>query len=243
MVLPKDSLADFRSESDVSEDIKNESLQAEHDRLLALQQKASQKIRELELAKDESRSLLLRALLDRENLSPELLQIKKEETLRRIREQIQGVINAPSEAQTKVLDVTSSDIADTLLQSEAALDVAKKVSKLQLPSDPGPSCAINQGSATDVYSDASLSRRYPRLEASDSAATLVPAPCEGNGKAKVHMKSVSVVSTSTSYTGKRSWGDRLTSLMSPSKGSRLAATDGPRQRGVGLASLTCVWHG
>ncbi|KAF2118931.1 hypothetical protein BDV96DRAFT_568735 [Lophiotrema nucula] len=108
------------------EEAKAGGLRAEHERLLALQQKTNQKLRDLELAVEEKTGLLRTALLDRNNLNPELIELKKAETLYRIKEQIQGVVNAPSEARPKALDSTASDIADTVLQSQAALDIAKK---------------------------------------------------------------------------------------------------------------------
>ncbi|KAF1961375.1 hypothetical protein CC80DRAFT_402281 [Byssothecium circinans] len=117
---------ELNKKSDVEEDVKNKALQTEHDRLLALQDAANKKLRDLEVAKDESRALLLRALLDRDNLSPELVQIQLEETLRKIKEQIEGVIKAPSETQPKVLDVTSHEIADRVGRSRAALETVKR---------------------------------------------------------------------------------------------------------------------
>lgn len=113
--------------------MKDQGLQAENERLLALQQKTNDRLRDLELSNEEKASLLRAALLDRENLSPALLELKRAETLQRIREQIERVTKAPSENQSKVLDVTASEIAETVLQSEAALDNAKKVSLTQLP--------------------------------------------------------------------------------------------------------------
>ncbi|KAH7073667.1 hypothetical protein BKA63DRAFT_534101 [Paraphoma chrysanthemicola] len=116
-------LAELRNElnktADISEEAKAEGLQAEHERMLALQQRTNEKLRDLELANEEKAGLLRAALLDRENLSPELLELKRAETLRQIREQIQAVVGAPPE------------IAETVLSSEAALEKAKKVSNRQ----------------------------------------------------------------------------------------------------------------
>ncbi|KAF2129133.1 hypothetical protein P153DRAFT_367405 [Dothidotthia symphoricarpi CBS 119687] len=123
-------MAELRNEltkkSDISEDDKAEFIHAEHERMLGLQQKTNEKLRELELANEEKTSLLRAALLDRENLSPELLELKRAETLRQIREQIESVVKAPAEVQPKVLETTSSEIAEVVLSSEAALDKAKK---------------------------------------------------------------------------------------------------------------------
>src|SRR5688500_11703019 len=121
----------MRSESDATEEEKAEGLQAEHERMLKLQQKTNQRLRDLELANEEKASLLRAALLDRENLSPELLELKRAETIQYMRERIDAVIKAPSEVQSKALDTTSSEIAETVLSSEAALDKAKKVSTNQ----------------------------------------------------------------------------------------------------------------
>lgn len=123
-------MAELRNElnkkSDVSEDEKAQGLQAEHEHLLALQQKTNQKLRDLELANEEKSSLLRAALLDRDNLSPELLALKRAETIQQMREMIDLVVKAPAEVQPKVLDTTSTEIAETVLSSEAALDKAKK---------------------------------------------------------------------------------------------------------------------
>jgi len=131
-ILPTNTAA----ESDADEKIKNAALQTEHDRLLALQQKTNQKLRDLEISRDEARSLLRASLLSRGDvLSPELLQVQKEETLRQIREQIRGVIKAPEETQPNVLETTSGDITQQVLSSQAALEGVRRVSAQQFPSD------------------------------------------------------------------------------------------------------------
>ncbi|PVI08640.1 hypothetical protein DM02DRAFT_608014 [Periconia macrospinosa] len=117
---------ELNKKSDISEEEKASALQAEHDRLLSLQNAANQKLREVEIAKDEARALLLRALLDRDNFSPDLLELQREETLRRIKEQIEGVIKAPAEVQPKVLEVTSNEITDTVGKSRAAMETIKR---------------------------------------------------------------------------------------------------------------------
>jgi protein HOOK3 len=123
-------MAELRNElnkkSDVDDETKAKVVSAEHERMLALQQRTNQKLRDLELANEEKASLLRAALLDRELLSPELLELKRAETLQQIRDQIQSVIDASAEAQPSVLDTTSSEIAEIVLSSEAALDKAKK---------------------------------------------------------------------------------------------------------------------
>ncbi|KAH3908467.1 hypothetical protein HBH56_175410 [Parastagonospora nodorum] len=123
-------VAELRNElnkkADISEEAKAEGLQAEHERMLTLQQKTNERLRDLELANEEKSGLLRAALLDRGNLTPELLELKRVETLRHIRQQIEAVIEAPSEVQPKALDATSTEIAETVLSAEAALEKAKK---------------------------------------------------------------------------------------------------------------------
>lgn len=123
-------MAELRNElnnkSDADDEAKAKVVSAEHERMLGLQQRTNQKLRDLELANEEKASLLRAALLDRENLSPELLELKRAETLQRIRNQIEFIIDAPVETQPDVLERTSVEIAQTILSSEAALDKAKK---------------------------------------------------------------------------------------------------------------------
>jgi protein HOOK3 len=202
--------------------------------MLALQQRTNQKLRDLEIQNDESRSLLLRSLLEKDNLSPELLKIKREETLRQIREQIQGVVATPVEAQPKVLEVTSSDIAETVLQSQAALEMVKKVSNQQLLLDDGSSSVGRHGYAKRFGSSSAESQ----LRASESAATLVSSPYKSKGKGKAHDKSSFEVYTPRPSTGRTTWGNKLASLISPSKKSLLAAD--MRQPDLPLASCLCL---
>jgi protein HOOK3 len=117
-------------ESDINEDVKESALQTENQRLLTLQQKSLQKLRELELSNDEKSGLLRAALLDRENLSPELLELMKAELLAKIKEQIERVITAPADSRPRVLEAEATDIAKTVMESKAALDGVKKVSAL-----------------------------------------------------------------------------------------------------------------
>lgn len=218
------------TESDLSDEAKTEAVQAEHERLLNLQQKMNQKLRDLELSNEEARSLLRAALLDKDSLSPELLQLKKEETLRRIREQIQDVIKAPSEAQPKVLDATSSDIAETVLASQAALDSAKKVSAQQLPQgEPSSSPAVEAISGIIFKSPTSTARSRRGLDISNSAATLVgpSTPARGKGNEKARNQSMSVVSASTASTTKIRWEERIADFFSPTKGASAFATGDP----------------
>jgi len=181
-------VAELRNElnkrADIGEEAKAEGLQAEHERMLAFQQKTNERLRDLELSNEEKAGLLRAALLDRENLSPELLELKRDETLRQVREQIQTVIDAPSEAQPSVLDTTSTEIAETVLSSEAALDKAKKVSSTQIFQHKSPS------SASDV---AVSTMRAQRLDPSLSASTLI-SPASPSQDTK---KSFSEMSTST----------------------------------------------
>ncbi|KAF2878429.1 hypothetical protein BDV95DRAFT_624881 [Massariosphaeria phaeospora] len=156
-------MAELRNElnkkSDMDEDAKAEGLQAEHERLLTLQQNTNERLRDLEISNDEKSSLLRAALLDRNNLNPNLLELKKVETLRLIREQIEGVIKAPSEAQPTVLDTTSSEIADTVLASQAALDIAKKVSYIPVPQV--------KSSSAGIECDAQSGTRYLEADVTD----------------------------------------------------------------------------
>jgi protein HOOK3 len=226
--------------------------------MLALQQRTNQKLRDLEIQNDESRSLLLRSLLEKDNLSPELLKIKREETLRQIREQIQGVVATPVEAQPKVLEVTSSDIAETVLQSQAALEMVKKVSNQQLLLDDGSSSVGRHGSSSVGRHGSSSVGRHgsssvgrhgyakrfgsssaeSQLRASESAATLVSSPYKSKGKGKAHDKSSFEVYTPRPSTGRTTWGNKLASLISPSKKSLLAAD--MRQPDLPLASCLCL---
>ncbi|KAL7777238.1 hypothetical protein CFE70_007661 [Pyrenophora teres f. teres 0-1] len=123
-------MAELRNElnrkSDVADDVRTANIQKEHERLLVLQERTNDRLRELELANAEKSSLLRAALLDRENLPAELLELKRVETIRQMRERIETVIKAPAEVQPNVLDSTSSEIAETVLSAEVALDKAKK---------------------------------------------------------------------------------------------------------------------
>jgi protein HOOK3 len=50
------------------------------------------------------------------------------ELLQRVREQIERVVDATPETRPKVLDTEATEIAKTVMESQAALDYAKKVS-------------------------------------------------------------------------------------------------------------------
>lgn len=173
--------------------------------MLALQQKTNQRLRDLELANEEKSSLLRAALLDRENLSPELLELKRAETIRQMREQIELVIKAPSEVQPNVLDTTSSEIAEIVLSSEVALEKAKKVSVKQISHEKSPISAFEAAVA-------SMRTRH-QLDPSFSASTLISSPPRGHrGK----NKSLSEISASTGGTGQTTWG-RMAHLLSPKR--------------------------
>lgn len=194
----------MQPESDIDEIEREQALQVEHERMLALQQKTNQRLRDLELANEEKASLLRAALLDRDNLPSELLELKRAETIRQMRERIDAVIKAPPEVQPKVLDVTSSEIAETVLSSEAALEKAKKVSIGQISHD-NPSSAF----------DAAVSSMRKRHQAgpSLSSTTLIASPARGYaGKDQ----SFSEISTSTAATGQSTWG-RVAKLLSPKR--------------------------
>lgn len=112
--------------SDASEEEKVGDLQAEQNHLLMLQHKLNQKLRDLELANDEKAGLLRAALLDRGNLTPELMELMKVELLQRIKEQVERVVSAPIETRPSILEAEATEIAKTVMQSQAALENAKK---------------------------------------------------------------------------------------------------------------------
>lgn len=193
-------------ESDIADDLRTANVQKEHERLLVLQERTNDRLRELELANAEKSSLLRAALLDRENLPPELLELKRVETIRQMRERIETVIKAPAEVQPNVLDSTSSEIAETVLSAEAALEKAKKVSSAQISHSKSSSSAFDAAIST---------MRRHQLEPSFTAATLVSSaspPKRHPGK----NKSLSELSTSTAGTGQTAWA-RITQLVSPKR--------------------------
>ena len=204
-------MAELRNElnnkSDADDEAKAKVVSAEHERMLALQQRTNQKLRDLELANEEKASLLRAALLDRENLSPELLELKRAETLQQIRDQIESIIDAPAETQPDVLEKTSVKIAQTILSSEAALDKAKKVSTSQNSHTKSPS------SAFDVAVSTMKTRQ--RLDPSFSTATLISKTTSDKGHLGKN-KSLSEVSASTTGTGQTTWS-RVTQIVSPKK--------------------------
>lgn len=232
-------MAELRNElnkkSDLDDEAKEKVVSAEHERMLALQQRTNQKLRDLELANEEKASLLRAALLDREHLSPELLELKRAETLQQIRDQIQSVIGAPTETQPNVLDKTSSEIAETVLSSEAALDKAKKVSISQHSHTKSPS------SAFDVAVSAMKTRQ--RLDPSYSAATLI-SPASPDKRHPEKNKSLSEVSTSTAGMGQTKWG-RVTQMISPRKRPAAVRASTEFYSAVGsdnVASLSLAWR-
>jgi len=193
-------------ESDIDDDTRTAAVQKEHERLLVLQERTNDRLRELEVANAEKQGLLRAALLDRQNLPPELLELKRVETIREMRERIESVIKAPAEVQPQVLDTTSSEIAETVLSSEAALDKAKKVSNKQISHSKSPSSAF----------DAAVSAmKKHQLEPSFTAATLV-SPASPNRTHLGKDKSLSDMSTSTAGTGQTTWG-RMAQLVSPKR--------------------------
>ncbi|CAN9378555.1 unnamed protein product [Alternaria alternata] len=123
-------MAELRNElnrkSDIDDDTRSTAIQKEQERLLVLQERTNDRLRELELANAEKSGLLRAALLDRQNLPPELLELKRVETIRQMRERIESVVKAPPEVQPQTLDTTSTEIAETVLSAEAALEKAKK---------------------------------------------------------------------------------------------------------------------
>lgn len=156
--------ADLCVEADIDDDVRTASMQKEHERLLVLQERTNDRLRELELANAEKSGLLRSALLDRDNLPPELLELKRVETIQQMREMIESVVKAPPETQPRVLDATSSEIAETVLSSEAALDKAKKVSNKQIS---------HTKSSSSAFDAAVMTMKRYRLEPSLTATTLV----------------------------------------------------------------------
>ncbi|KAF2443778.1 hypothetical protein P171DRAFT_362724 [Karstenula rhodostoma CBS 690.94] len=245
-------MAELRNElnkkSDADEKVKNEALQAEHDRMLALQQQTNQKLRDLEVARDEARSLLYASLTTRDGRSPELLQALREAMLQQIREQIEGVIKTPSDAQRKVLEATSAEIADKVADSQAALDNVRRVSDHQLPSASKQPHPAPTNRNAKPFSNGQPTRE--RLVASESAATLVGSPGRKNAD-KRHASDNPVPeanSTPSNNTRKSTWGDRLARLISPSNPKRsqsslLVAANAPSQFLFDMASLSCMWRG
>lgn len=179
--------------------------------MLAFQHTTNQRLRELEIINDEKSSLLRAALLDRDHLSPELLDLKRVETLRQIRERIDAVLQAPAEAQPQVLDATSTEIAETVLSAEAALEKAKNVSICQISYDKSPSSAFDIAIST-------MKRR--QLGPSFSAATLITPTTPRRDQARTK-KSISEKSTSTAGTGQTAW-QKMTQLVSPKRRTQSA---------------------
>lgn len=234
------------SESDADEEVKNEALQTEHDRILALQQESNQKLRDLEIARDEARSLLYASLTTRDGRSPELLQALREAMLQQIKEQIQGVIKTPSDAQPKVLESASAEIADQVASSQAALDNARRVSAQQLSSISEPSKSATANGGGKPVSNGQPTRE--RLADSGSAATFVGSPGKRNADERHASDNPmpAVNSIASNNTRKSTWGDKIARLISPSKKSLksplLVAASAPSQFIFDTASLSCTWR-
>lgn len=225
-------VAELRNElnkkADISEEAKAEGLQAEHERMLALQQKTNERLRDLELANEEKAGLLRAALLDRENLSPQLLELKRVETLRQIRQQIEEVIGAPPDVQPTALETTSSEIAETVLSSETALEKAKKVSYQQISHTKSPSSAFDA-----AVSSMRLARR---LDPSISTTTLNSPGSPLRGHAGKN-KSLSEMSSSTAGTGQSTRG-RVAQMLSPKR--KKESTPCSSEYFSALTSAECV---
>ena len=219
--------------------------------MLALQQQTNQKLRDLEIARDEARSLLYTSLTTKDGRSPELLQKLKEAMLQQIREQIHQVVKAPSEAQEKVLEETSDDIAEKVASSQAALDNVKRVSARQLLPDSRRTTHGHTRLGSGPNSSSAFSKE--RSVAQDEIAIPVKSEHEQNTVTEI-------VSTTRINTTRRSiWGDKIASLISPSKSqSQPRDPDSPKcsphvavtsAQGVlgqsmsktNMASSPCVW--
>lgn len=212
-------------ESDIDDDTRSTAIQKEQERLLVLQERTNDRLRELELANAEKSGLLRAALLDRQNLPPELLELKRVETIRQMRERIESVIKAPPEVQPQTLDTTSTEIAETVLSAEAALEKAKKVSARQ----------ASHSKSSSAF-DAAVSTMKRQLEPSFTATTLVsPTSPYKNHLSKD--KSMSEMSTSTAGTGQTTWG-RMAQLVSPKR--RTKSTMGGTEYYTMQSSNDCV---
>lgn len=163
---------ELNKKADIDEDVKNTTLQSENQRLLLVQQKLNEKLRELELTNDEKSGLLRAALLDRDNLTPELMEIMKKELLNRVREQIERVVQAPSETRPQVLETEATDIARIVMESQAALDAAKKVSFAQFSRDKARSDVDSPPSTSSSTFGSSLPFTPPRKRNADQAQVL-----------------------------------------------------------------------
>ena len=187
--------------------------------MLAIQEKTNQKLRDLEIARDEARSLLYASLTTRDGRNPELLQKLKQALLEQIREQIQQVVKAPSEAQSIVLEETSTDIADKVASSQAALENVRRVSAQQLLHiSPSAERHIDLDSAPN-----GLPLRYK--ERSDEVATLVGSARKKNVDERPTVPEV-YLSARSSTSRKIPWGNRFAALLSPTRSQALSRGGG-----------------
>ncbi|KAF1970170.1 hypothetical protein BU23DRAFT_474993 [Bimuria novae-zelandiae CBS 107.79] len=207
----------LNKKSDIDEEVKNQGLQAEYDRMIALQQQSHQKLRDLEIARDEARSLLYASLTIKDDRNLELQHKIREAMLQQIREQIQQVVEAPSEAQGTALEATSVDIADKVASAQAALDNVKRVSVQQLlsVSVQAANGHINLGPDPTGLSVHSKERSAAKNE----VATLVGSLGRKSARSAVP----EVYSTARTKDMKKStWGNRIASLISPSRSQFLS---------------------
>lgn len=158
-----------------------------------MQQKTNQKLRELELSNAEKAGLLRTALLDRDNLTPELLEIMRAELLQRIREQIERVLQASSESRPQVLNDEAEDIAKTVMESQAALDATRKVSLAQICHSDGSSAF--EPAVSEFRAKMSLSIASP-----PSVRQLSPFPLQHDRARVARKQSLSEVSASNAGT-------------------------------------------
>jgi hypothetical protein len=165
------------------------------------------------LSNEEKTGLLRAALLDRENLSPELLAVKNAEIERRIREQIERVLNAPPEARPKALDTESSDIAQRVIQSQAALDSVKKVSDRQFPSSYPPAT-----SGIGIHTGAVVVANV----------TQCPGPLTSGSRRNASQSSVSAISSASWTAGRlKGWFSRHKGVNSVSEAVIEDRVEGP----------------
>ncbi|KAF2205399.1 hypothetical protein GQ43DRAFT_15293 [Delitschia confertaspora ATCC 74209] len=112
-------------ESDGSVEAQSE-VQAQNDRLVARNKEIMMALQELELQHDEKTSLLKAALLNRDNLPPGLLELRRAETLKRVRAHIERAAAAGDDEKTKVVEDATTAITEEIVESQAAVEMAKK---------------------------------------------------------------------------------------------------------------------
>ena len=104
----------------------------ENDRLVAQVRELTNLVQDYESKNREQAHLLRAAVLNRDNLPPALEELRRAETLRRIRTQLERVIDTKTDERPRVMDAVSTKIADEVVSTQVALEKSKKVSNAQL---------------------------------------------------------------------------------------------------------------